>query len=289
MKNFLYVIGLIVVCWLVKLSYDVVQMKNKFIEAQNDLLKNEQTIAHLNDQLVALQRKSLPLSQNQSTQQNQQSKDLQSKDQQSSSNEMVGLNPTVLIKQQLELVKFALQQQQYVYAIEQLNEIDIVVEKNELADTLKLALHRAIAQDKAVIQQYVASRAIQEEQLAEALQLIERSLIVESESSEIKLAKNEEKSWLSRWFSVDPVDQNIPNIVQRKLILKEIQLRMILAQQALVRGEILEYQSMLDLMIAELNGLPDAYSLKLKQRLIKLKQTKMNPMPKLSSLAILES
>ena len=47
--------------------------------------------------------------------------------------------------------------------------------------------------------------------------------------------------------------------------------------------------SMLDLIIHELEQLPDAYSQELKQSMMKLKQNKMSPMPKLSSLAILES
>lgn len=280
MKKILYLIAILILGWLAKLSYDVVLLKNQLLETQNTLRKSEQTTAHLNDQLVSLQRKSIPVNSSQTYPTIQH---------QPAVTEVIGLNPIVLIKQRLELVGFAVQQQQYIYAIEQLNETDQVVEQTELAETLKLALHQAIAQDKTTIQQYVASRAIQEEQLSEALQSIERYLKTEMHSSEIKLDQGSEQSWLSQWFKLDRVDQNIPSLVNRKLILKEIQLRMILAQQALIRGELLEYHSMLDLMIVELERLPDSFSLKLKQSMMKLKQSKMNPVPKLSSLAILES
>ena len=280
MKKLLYLIAILVLGWLAKLSYDVVLMKNQLLETQNTLRKSEQTTAHLNDQLVSLQRKSIPVNSSQTHPKIQD---------QPIVTEVLRLNPIVLIKQRLELVGFAVQQQQYIYAIEQLNETDQVVEQTELAETLKLALHQAIAQDKTTIQQYVASRAIQEEQLSEALQSIERYLKTEIHSSEIKLDQDSEQSWLSQWFKLDRVDQNTPSLVNRKLILKEIQLRMILAQQALIRGELLEYHSMLDLMIVELERLPDSFSLKLKQSMMKLKQSKMNPVPKLSSLAILES
>lgn len=280
MKKFLYVIGILMLCWLAKLSYDVVLMQKQLLETQNNLRKAEQTAAHVNDQLVSLQRKSIPAPTSQSHPKFQE---------QQTDNEIAGLNPITLIKQRLELVNFAIQQQQYIYALEQLNETDQSVEKNDLAETLKLALHQAIAQDKLVIQQYVASRAIQQEQLSEALQSIERHLKTELNSSEIKLGQDGQQSWWSQWFKLDRVEQNTPVLINRKLILKEIQLRMILAQQALTRGEFLEYQSMLDLMISELEKLPDGYSQKLKQSIIKLKQNKMNPVPKLSSLAILES
>ena len=280
MKKLLYLIAILVLGWLAKLSYDVVLMKNQLLETQNTLRKSEQTTAHLNDQLVSLQRKSTPVNSSQTHPKIQH---------QPAVTEVIGLNPIILIKQRLELVGFAVQQQQYIYAIEQLNETDQLVEQTELAETLKLALHQAIAQDKTTIQQYVASRAIQEEQLSEALQSIERYLKTEIHSSEIKLDQDSEQSWLSQWFKLDRVDQNTPSLVNRKLILKEIQLRMILAQQALIRGELLEYHSMLDLMIVELERLPDSFSLKLKQSMMKLKQSKMNPVPKLSSLAILES
>lgn len=273
--------GILMLCWLAKLSYDMVLMKNQLLETQSNLRKAEQTVAHVNDQLVSLQRKSI------STPPHPQSDP--KIQEQHTDHEIVGLNPITLIKQRLELVNFAIQQQQYIYALEQLNETDQSVGENDLAETLRLALHQAIAQDEFVIQQYVASRAVQEEQLLESLQSVEKQLKKELNSPSITLEQNTQQSWLSQWFKLDRVEQNTPVLVNRKLILKETQLRMLLAQQALMRGEFLEYQSMLDLIISELEQLPDAYSQELKQSMIKLKQNKMSPMPKLSSLAILES
>lgn len=278
MKNFLYVLAAIAVIWLSKLSYDVMLLNNQLLENQSTIRKSEQTIASLNDQLVALQRKTITASPELETANQKQIAPI----------EVVGLNPVILIQQKLELVQFAIQQQQYIYAIEQLNEVHQFIEKNDLAETLKYTLHTTISQDKHAIEQYVASRAVQEEQLENILQSIELSLKKEAEYSEIKIAKDEDRSWLSQWFKFDQVTQNTSALVNRKFILKEVELRLILAQHALARGAFLEYQSMLDLMITELNQLPDEYSAALKRDLVKLKQAKMNPVPKLSSLSILE-
>lgn len=278
MKNFLYVLAAIAVIWLSKLSYDVMLLNNQLLENQSTIRKSEQGIASLNDQLVALQRKTITASPELETTNQKQIAPI----------EVVGLNPVILIQQKLELVQFAVQQQQYIYAIEQLNEVHQFIEKNDLAETLKYTLHTTISQDKHAIEQYVASRAVQEEQLENILQSIELSLKKEAEYSEIKIAKDEDRSWWSQWFKFDRVTQNTSALVNRKFILKEVELRLILAQHALARGAFLEYQSMLDLMITELNQLPDEYSATLKRDLVKLKQAKMNPVPKLSSLSILE-
>lgn len=278
MKNFLYVLAAIAVIWLSKLSYDVMLLNNQLLENQSTIRKSEQGIASLNDQLVALQRKTITASPELETTNQKQIAPI----------EVVGLNPVILIQQKLELVQFAVQQQQYIYAIEQLNEVHQFIEKNDLAETLKYTLHTTISQDKHAIEQYVASRAVQEEQLENILQSIELSLKKEAEYSEIKIAKDEDRSWWSQWFKFDRVTQNTSALVNRKFILKEVELRLILAQHALARGAFLEYQSMMDLMITELNQLPDEYSATLKRDLVKLKQAKMNPVPKLSSLSILE-
>lgn len=278
MKNFLYVLAVIAITWLAKLSYDVQHLNTQLAENQRTIRKSEQTIAYLNDQLAALHRKSLTATTAESTKPNQQPL---------AATEVIGLNPIVLIQQKLQLIGFAVQQQKYVYAVEQLNELDQFVEKNDLAENLKRTLHSTISQDKDLIEQYVATRAVREEQLADALQTIQQSLHKESDYTEIKVSQDQQKSWLSQWLKFDRVEQNTPHVVNRKFILKQVELRIILAQQALARGALLDYQQMLDLMIAELDQLPDGYSEQLKQKLLKLKRTKLSAIPKLTSLSIL--
>ena len=278
MRSLLSVIAIVVFIWLIKLSYDSIVFKNQLIEYQSQLRKSEQLNASLNDQLVAFQRKTpstspiLP---------NQTNIKADSVDKQ--------IQPVTLVKQKLELIKFAIQQNEYVYGIDQLNQLEQSIDQYALAETLKASLHKSIAQDKSMIQQYVSAQTLQEAQVAEVIQAVELNLKKESQYRELSPAIDDHDSFLNRWFKVDRVDQNVPNLINRKLVLKEIQVRAILAQNALIQGEYLQYEKMLDLMIAELSELPDQQSRNIQNQLIKLKQNKMSPLPKLSSLAILES
>ena len=56
MKKFVYLIVVLALAWLMKLSYDVYAMTQQLDTIQNDLHQSEQKNAMLTDQLVALQR-----------------------------------------------------------------------------------------------------------------------------------------------------------------------------------------------------------------------------------------
>ena len=71
------------------------------------------------------------------------------------------------------------------------------------------------------------------------------------------------------------------------MILKEVQIRILSAQQSLSRGQMKDYQQMLDFSIQQLDTLPDADSQKLKQNMIQLKLLPIIPTPKLNSLAVM--
>lgn len=278
MKKFLYVFAIIGLIWLCKLSYDAFVFSRQLTEVKESLHKTEQTNAMLNDRLIAIQRNSegLPI------QQNRQQNDPVKKQLNSS------MSPSVLLGQKLDLIKFALEQNQLTYALEMLNDFDLSIEKYALADTLKQSLHKAVLQDKKQIQQYVVAKNSQIAQLSDVLEWVDLSLKKELKNDQLSLSQSSELTFWQRWFKVDRVEEQTPAVLNRKLILKEIQLRIIFAQQALMKGQDLEYQNTLDAVIQEIDQLPDAYSGSLKKNLINLKQTQILSVPQLSSAAILE-
>ena len=298
MKKILYVLAFIGLIWLAKLSYDNYLFSGQLNSIQDELHKSEQTVANLNDQLVATQRNAINPTPQNPLQQNQANKNQATNNQpqpnQASPNavavkQMVGLSPTLLLKQKIALIQFALEQQQFVYAVEQLNQLDLDIERYDLADTLRETLHQAVVQDRQMIQQYVATRAVQLTQLNEILQQVERSLTQQQRNNRLTVGTTEQTHFWQKWFKIDLVEKNESDLIHRKLILKEVQLRVLLAQQALLRGDFVAYQSMLDLIDVELQSLPDQYSRTLQGRISKLKQKKhLTPVSKLSSSAILE-
>lgn len=284
MKKFLYLLILFGIIWLVKISYDTYLLSKQLTGIQETLHQSEQKNAMLNDQLVALQRGTVqpatqPLDQSQS----------QSKVSSAIVLETTPFNPTLLLKQELRLIQFALDQQQYVYALEQLNHFDFKIEEYAVAETLKQTLHQAAEHDRKMIQSYVQTRHAKVAQLDDILQQLDMNLKAEQNNTELNMTHPTKVYFWQKWFKIDHIAEQTPELMNRKLILKELQVRVLLAQQALSSGQFLEYQNILGLMISELDALPDQFSQKLKLKLQNLKQTQMQPIPKLSSAAILES
>lgn len=275
MKKLIYVLGLVAMLWLIKLSFDFYQVSARLDGLQDALHQSEQQNAHLNDRLVAVQRQAEAQSEQPASQVSAQNSDAIS-----------SLTPNLLIQQQLELVQFALQQHQYVYAIEKLNQLQQALQHYALADTLKTSLYQAIEQDKQNIQKFVLAMNTQKAQLDDILQQLDQKISQELKNTQLTPATHSNAHFWQKWFQVDVLSSSSPELVNRKAILKEAQLRILLAQHALAQGETVEYQSLLTLAIQQLNTLPDAASQKLKQQLLNVKQMPMLPVPKLSSTAI---
>lgn len=275
MKKFIYILLLIALGWLIKLSYDFYQVSQQLSDIQQSLHNSEQKNATLNDQLVAVQRQTSNVEKS-------------GVEQVSVTKEpAVGIHASALIKQKLELVQFAMQQQQFVYAVEHLTQLDQSLDQYALADALKHSLHQTIQQDIQNIQQFVIEVNTQREQLDAVLKQIDQSLISELKNNQLKPEQAKNEYFWEKWLQVDRVKPELPALANRKFILKEMQLRVLLAQQLMIRGQNAEFQAVLDQVTQAFDLLPDAFSQKIKQQLLKVKQNPQLPAPKLNSLAVL--
>ncbi|WP_180028786.1 hypothetical protein [Acinetobacter sp. YH16032] len=278
MKKILYLFILGLIIWLIKLSYDHFSLQEKVELLQQTQHKSEQLVASLNDQLVAIQRSNQQVSsQSNPPQQNNNQQEIQSE-----------INPIKLLSQKLELIQFALDQHEFVYALEQLNQLDQLVERLALADTLQVSMHRAVEHDQKMIQQYVVAKNIQMAQLGDLLENIDANLKNEQQVQQLKSDNSSQSSWFERVFKVERVDEQMPVLLNRRLVLKEVQLRVLFAQRALQQGQYIDYQNALTSIIDELDQLPDAAAIKIKNKVKHLKQAQLLPVPKLNSKAILE-
>jgi hypothetical protein len=275
MRKIVYLILLLSLLWLAKLSYDVAQYSQIVPQIQQQLSQTEQRSALLNDQLVALQRQG-------------QNADLNvenAKDVNTTINQTT-LSPVLLVTQQLELVQFALDQQQFLYAIDHLNQAQQQVLKYAVSPALQQSLIKALEQDKHAIQQYVLAQAQQQQQLDNILQQLDQKLADEIQNPTIKIQKNESNAWW-HWFKLEKVQRDSPDLINRGLVLKEAQLRLLLASQALHEGQMLEYKKSVQEVLQLLQGLPDRNTQQLKLRLEKLLNLPLQPAPKLTTLSLL--
>ena len=269
---FILVLGLV---WLAKLSYDVAQYSQTVPQLQQQLVQSQQQYSLLNDQLVGLQRQ------------------LQDKNTSNTNNKLVttpitidGIAPAVVIKQKLQLVQFAVDQQQFIFALEQLNQLQQQMAQHQVSPALQHGLIKAMEQDKQNIQQYVLLQTQQRQQFDTLLQYLDQQLQQEMQKPDIRLQKNSERSWW-QWFKFEKVQRTPPDLIQRSILLKEAQLRLLLAEQALHLNQATEYRKSMQEVMLLLEDLPDRSSQQMKLRVEKMLNLPVIPAPKLTTLGLL--
>ncbi len=278
MKKFMYILICLALLWVIKLSYDVYQTSGQLEQLQSDLHQSEQNNANLNDKIVAVQRQVVP--ETTTTPKND-------TDNVPVNPAQAGISAVVLVRQQLELIQFAIQQQQYIYALEKINSLQQSLVQYEIADALKHSLVQALEKDKISVQQFVSNQHTRQEQFDDVLKQVDNALEQEINHQNLKPAKSESKYFWQKWFQFESVERPNAELMNRKLILKEVQLRILLAQQALSYGQVAEFKSNMEIATNRFKQLPDENSQKLAKQIEKLKHLPVLPTPKLNATALL--
>lgn len=278
MKKALILFLILILMCMVKLGYELLNLSAQQSEFSSSLHQIEQNNANLNDQLVAVQRQ---LSTAQGTTQSD------AKPTGYLNNEMVAsIEPVVLIQQQLDLIEFMLKQHQFNDALDKLLHLDRNLESYTLAPSLKHSLHQAIQKDQQSIQQVSSARATQQAKVTLFMQQLDQALSAEINSPQLTATAMEPRYFWQRWILIEPAKQPATALIQRPLILKEAQLRLLLANHALQQGQYLEYQQALIQIIQLLNKVPDAKSRQLIQKIQTLKDFTVIPVPLLNTRAL---
>ena len=278
MKKALILFLILILMCMVKLGYELLNLSAQQSEFSSSLHQIEQNNANLNDQLVAVQRQ---LSTAQGTTQSD------AKPTGHLNNEMVAsIEPVVLIQQQLDLIEFMLKQHQFNDALDKLLHLDRNLESYTLAPSLKHSLHQAIQKDQQSIQQVSSARAAQQTKVTLFIQQLDQALSAEINSPQLTATAMEPRYFWQRWILIEPAKQPATALIQRPLILKEAQLRLLLANHALQQGQYLEYQQALIQIIQLLNKVPDAKSRQLIQKIQTLKDFTVIPVPLLNTRAL---
>ena len=278
MKKALILFLILILMCMVKLGYELLNLSAQQSEFSSSLHQIEQNNANLNDQLVAVQRQ---LSTAQGTTQSD------AKPTGHLNNEMVAsIEPVVLIQQQLDLIEFMLKQHQFNDALDKLLHLDRNLESYTLAPSLKHSLHQAIQKDQQSIQQVSSARAAQQTKVTLFMQQLDQALSAEINTPQLTATAMEPRYFWQRWILIEPAKQPATALIQRPLILKEAQLRLLLANHALQQGQYLEYQQALIQIIQLLNKVPDAKSRQLIQKIQTLKDFTVIPVPLLNTRAL---
>ncbi len=275
MKKLVVIVVLIALVWIVKLSFDVMQISAQQQQLSQSLHLAEKTNANLNDQLVALQRRNYTQD---APEQPAVSSAVQQED---------AIQPVDMVAQQLDLVEFSLQQQQFHYATQKLANLDRELNEYALAPALKQSLHQVIQQDQKQIQQFITTRDAQYQQVSQLLQQLDQQLKQQAQQPELNPADVDDHFFWQKWLSIESAKQPATQLMQRQIILKEAQLRLLLARQVFMQGQYVQYQQEVNDIIQLLQQLPDQKAQQLVQQLEKIKNLNIVPTPSLKTRALL--
>ena len=275
MKKLVVIVMLIALIWIVKLSFDVMQVSTQQQQLSQSLHLVEKNIANLNDQLVALQRRNYTQG---AAEQPAVSSAVPQVD---------AIQPMEMVAQQLDLVEFSLQQQQFHYATEMLANLDRELNEYALAPALKQSLHQVIQQDQKQIQQFITTRDAQYQQVSQLLQQLDQHIKQQVQQPELNPADVDDRYIWQKWLSIESAKQPATQLMQRQIILKEAQLRLLLARQVFMQGQYVQYQQEVNDIIQLLQQLPDQKVQQLVQQLEKIKNLNIVPTPSLKTRALL--
>ena len=275
MKKLVVIVVLIALIWIVKLSFDVMQISAQQQQLSQSLHLVEKTNANLNDQLVALQRRNYTQD---AAEQSAVSSAIPQED---------AIQPMEIVARQLDLVEFSLQQQQFHYATEMLENLDREVNEYALAPALKQSLHQVIQQDQKQIQKFITTRDAQYQQVSQLLQQLDQQLKQQVQQPELNPADVDDRYFWQKWLSIESAKQPATQLMQRQIILKEAQLRLLLARQVFMQGQYVQYQQEVNDIIQLLQQLPDQKAQQLVQQLEKIKNLNIVPAPSLKTRALL--
>lgn len=278
MKKLFIVFFILSLAWIAKLSYDLFGLNSAQTELTQNFKQLQQQNVNLNDQLVALKRQvatsqaANPETPNKGTVQDTPVADLQ--------------DDLPLVEQYLDLVEFALQQQQYAMAMEKLNQLSNQLEHLELAPALLGSLNQAIDKDREVLKQFINNRLVQQNKLKELLQQIDVEMEKEIQVQHQNRATSQSSFW-QRWIQIESVEKPSAVLMQRNLVLKEAQLRLLIAENSVQQGQQVAFQQALKSVIEVLAQLPDVQSKQWIQRLEQIKAAPQTPTPQLNTRTLI--
>ena len=272
MKKIVIVLLLCMLGWLIKLSYDFYQLSQQHSKTQQQLQSLEKQNNKLNDQIAAFHRSpKVEHSQTANAEQPQ----------------VVQTDALQLIRQKLDLVDFALNQQQVVSAVEQLQDLDSKIDNYALAPALQQSLHQVIAKDIQVIQQYSQQIIQQQNQANDVLQRIDVLLAKELAQPHLKVAQQEKAAFWQNWLRIERAETAAVDLQQRSLIYKEAQLRLLVLRQLLLQNQYLAVQDELKSIEKLMSALPDQQSQQITLKLKQLQQRNRVSIPQLNTRILL--
>jgi hypothetical protein len=274
MKKIFLLLNVLILLVLVKFGYDIYNLSHQQNEWHEQVARFQKNQISANDQIAALQRQ-IALQPTVSTSQKQESELSPSQ-----------IDPMQMIRLQLDFIEFALQQQQPVLALEKLEQLQQRSLHAQLSDAVHTSLQQVLLKDHQLITGYIQAKSQQQTQMMQVLAEFDQVLKQQLNTTDLTIHTPVQSTGWAAWFKIEAVEQPAP-VAYRHSILKEVQMRVLLAQQELSKGRYSMYQASLLDIIALLKTLPDAQSQQLLKQVEALKMQTSVAVPNLNTRAFI--
>ena len=258
---------------IIKISVDVYYTQPNTVQTLNAVIEQQkQKIATLNDQLIVLQR----------TVKNQQTSAINATPVESIIAHPQSYYPQEeYLKDYLNIIQLQIQQQQFDQALLNIQNIKQKLSDQPLLnEAMHLALIDALEQDQQNVQIYVKQRV-------EHLFLLQQQLNRLENLIQAKPLDQQTEKWnIASWFSVEKAN-NIPELENRYLQYRYLQLKTILAQNALSTGQISFYRQQINDIKMQIQLYSDQDAKKIIQQLTKVENLPLTPQPQMSAVLLM--
>ncbi|MEB5476744.1 hypothetical protein [Acinetobacter pollinis] len=284
-------LGLLVVSflWISKLTYDQQQYVQAIDGLRSQVTRTEQSINHVNDQMVAAQRipqvvgddhKNKPIVTTTKEKINEHGTS-------SSESHQSLINPILPIQQALELVQFALNQQQRTYALEHLQQLIQSLDRYNISPALKQSLYTSLMTDQQQIEAFDRHQQAQLNYANKLLLQVDQELLELLDKGVESYQPPQQKSFVEKLISIQPLNQMSTDLVSQRLVVKEIQLRLLLANQQLNMGQYDDYTTSIDEVLLLMKQAPRFNQDTLREQLEIAKKISFDTTPKLHTPTLL--
>lgn len=103
----------------------------------------------------------------------------------------------------MDLIQFAIDQQQFIYAVDHITQLQQALLQYEIAPALKHSLNQALEQDKQAIQQYVIAQNQRHQMIDDLLQTIDKNIQQALARPKLEMDQSESVSWWKKWFRIE--------------------------------------------------------------------------------------
>ncbi|MDO4223182.1 MAG: hypothetical protein Q4D05_04040 [Acinetobacter sp.] len=256
-------------------GYKNYTLEQRFTQLQQEYHQSEQRTAQLKDEWIAWQRQ---------TQGTHAANTPASTNSTATSEQLQHAQRQQLLAQ-LETVQFAIQQGQWLYAVEKLTTIEQQIATTQLADGFKQTLSNVVQQDRTAIQRYAQQNHQQQQLLVNLIQAIDQQL-EQSLTRSPQFQPQQNTSFWQNLIRIERVQAPLQQSNDIRLWLQDIRADVQLLKQSLHLSHQQAWTQQLTQIQQKIHQLDEAQQQKFQPMMTELTAVAVTTPPALNSIAL---